>query len=121
MGLRFMLKINFYQKKIPIGDICQSFIFSLFYITLIVSDLTPRIIGIDNFNISGKFSIKILELILKLSKKYNKQLFIIIQNYTVLDGIDLFDNNLKLFYVYSDIDNSTKTRHICPPLGFTRE
>jgi len=79
----------------------EGFLYILFYMSIIVSKDTPKIFAIDNIDaaLNPKLCSKIMEFIVELSKKYDKQLFLTTQNPAILDGIDIYDDEQKLFVV----------------------
>lgn len=79
----------------------EGFLFVLFYISLIVSDDTPKIFAIDNVDssLNPKLCRKLIAEIAKLAKEFGKQIFLTTHNPALLDGIDLTDEEQKLFVV----------------------
>jgi len=79
----------------------EGFLFVLFYIALMVSDDTPKIFAIDNIDTSlnPKLCTKLIKELVRLSKKYDKQVFVTTHNPAILDGIDLGDDEQRLLVV----------------------
>lgn len=79
----------------------EGFLLVLFYITLMVSNYTPKIFAIDNIDTSlnPKLCTKLIKILSSLAKKYNKQFFVTSHNPAILDGIDLGDDEQRLFVV----------------------
>jgi hypothetical protein len=50
-----------------------------------------------------------------LAKKYDKQVLITTHNPAVLDGLDLNDDEQRLFVVYRNSEGHTKVRRATPP------
>lgn len=82
----------------------EGFLFILFYIALMVSDDTPKIFAIDNVDASlnPKLCTKLIKELVRLAKKYDKQVFVTAHNPAILDGIDLGDDEQRLFVVSRD-------------------
>lgn len=53
--------------------------------------------------------------------KPNKQVFLTTHNPITLDGIDLFNDEHRLFVVERDKEGLTKVRRVSPPKGTTKE
>lgn len=90
----------------------EGFLYVLFYMALIVSKNTPKIFAIDNIDsaLNPKLCAKITSYLVELAKKYNKQLFLTTQNPATLDGIDLFDEEQRLFIVSRKRTGETTAR-----------
>ena len=99
------LEIPFDQRSANEG-----FLLVLFYITLVVSKYTPKIFAIDNIDTSlnPKLCTKLIKELTRLAKKYDKQLFVTSHNPAILDGIDLGDDEQRLFVV-----SRNKQGHTC--------
>jgi predicted ATPase len=92
----------------------EGFLYILFYACLFVSEDSPKIFAIDNIetSLNPKLCTKLICEITKLAKKYNKQVFITTHNPATLDGIDLNDEEQKLFVVSRRINGQTKIKRI---------
>jgi AAA15 family ATPase/GTPase len=88
----------------------EGFLFVLFYIALMVSDDTPKIFAIDNIDTSlnPKLCTKLIKELVRLAKKYDKQVFVTTHNPAILDGIDLGDDEQRLLVV-----SRNKQGHTC--------
>lgn len=77
----------------------EGFLFVLFYAALFCSQYTPKIFAIDNIDASfnPKLCTAIIKKLVELAKKYDKQAFVTTHNPAILDGIDLGDEEQKLF------------------------
>lgn len=86
----------------------------LFYLSTIISSKTPRLFAIDNIetSLNPHLCRHTMEEICELSEKYDKQILITTHNPAILDGLDLFDNNIRLFEVLRTDNGDTKTRRI---------
>lgn len=86
----------------------------LFYLVLFISKKTPVLFGIDNIesSLNPHLCRKIMELICQLAKSENKQVLITTHNPAVLDGLNLFDDEIRLFEVFRNDAGNTKTQRI---------
>ena len=91
-------KIDFFDQK----SANEGFLFVLFYISLFISDKTPSFFAIDNIeaSLNPKLCTKLVKSISELSKKYDKQVLLTTHSASALDGLDLNDEEQKLFLVY---------------------
>ena len=103
------LEIPFDQRSANEG-----FLLVLFYITLVVSKYTPKIFAIDNIDTSlnPKLCTKLIKELTRLAKKYDKQVFVTSHNPAILDGIDLGDEEQRLFVVSRNRDGHTRCKRI---------
>jgi predicted ATPase len=103
------LEIPFDQRSANEG-----FLLVLFYITLVVSKYTPKIFAIDNIDTSlnPKLCTKLIKELTRLAKKYDKQLFVTSHNPAILDGIDLGDEEQRLFVVSRNKQGHTRCKRI---------
>ncbi len=92
----------------------EGFLFILFYITLIVAKETPKAFAIDNIDASlnPKLCTKLMTILTDLAKKYDKQIFLTTHNPAILDGIDLGDDEQKLFVVSRSKQGHTRMKNI---------
>lgn len=86
----------------------------LFYLTLIMSDRTPRFFAIDNFDmrLNPKLCRYLVGNIYSYAKKYGKQVIITTHNPAVLDGLNLNDDAQYLYVVKRTDRGYTKTERI---------
>ncbi|MCK9622830.1 MAG: AAA family ATPase [Methylobacter sp.] len=92
----------------------EGFLFVLFYIALMVSDDTPKIFAIDNIDTSlnPKLCTKLIKELVRLAKKYDKQVFVTTHNPAVLDGIDLGDDEQRLLVLSRNKQGHTRYKRI---------
>lgn len=92
----------------------EGVLFLLFYLVLFISKKTPKLFGIDNIesSLNPHLCRKITEIICELSKSENKQVLITTHNPAILDGLNLYDDEIRLFEVYRNDAGNTKTRRI---------
>lgn len=112
-----LLKDRFIEDTIEFIDqrsTNEGFLFLLFYIILFVSQDTPQFFAIDNIekSFNPKLCTRIIRSLAMLSKKYNKQVVITTHNPYVLDGLDLSDDEQKLFVARRNMDGHTQINYI---------
>lgn len=95
----------------------EGFFFLLFYFLLFNSELTPKFFAIDNIDASlnPKLCEKLIQELSKLAKNNNKQAILTTHNPAVLDGLDLNDDDQRLFVVSRSRDGTTKVKRIKKP------
>lgn len=86
----------------------------LFYIALFISNKTPRFFAIDNIEtaLNPKLCQKLIVTLVALAKERGKQVLVTTHNPAILDGLNLFDDEQRLFVVYRDSGGKTLTRRI---------
>lgn len=86
----------------------------LFYIALFISNKTPNLFAIDNIEtaLNPRLCQELIITLVKLAKERGKQALITTHNPAILDGLNLFDDEQRLFVVYRDGEGKTKTRRI---------
>jgi AAA15 family ATPase/GTPase len=112
---KLIIKDKYLYTEIDQRSTNEGFLFILFYVTLIVAKETPKAFAIDNIDsfLNPKLCTELMRLIVKLSKKYSKQVFLTTHNPAILDGIDLNDEEQKLFVVSrKKLTGYTRTRQI---------
>jgi len=92
---RFINSANYFDQR----SSNEGFLFLLFYLVLFTNERTPSFFAIDN--IETGFNPKLCTQLIKdlnlLAKKYKKQVIVTTHNPAILDGIDLKDDNQRLF------------------------
>lgn len=112
-----LIKDKYIDTLIDQRIVNEGFLFVLFYIALIVSKDTPKIFAIDNIDASLNPALctKIMEMIVKLSERYGKQIILTTHNPAVLDGLNILDKNQRLNVIYRDLESGeTKLKAITP-------
>ncbi len=111
---KVMIKDKYLYKEFTQRSANEGFLFILFYITLIVAKETPKAFAIDNIDASlnPKLCTKLMTILTELSKKYDKQIFLTTHNPAILDGINLNDEEQKLFVVSRNKKGYTRTKNI---------
>lgn len=95
----------------------EGFLFLLFYFTLFISDDTPKFFAVDNIDesLNPKLCARLVSDLAGLSVKYDKQAIFTTHNPAVLDGLNLNDDEQRLFVVYRNRLGHTKARRISKP------
>jgi hypothetical protein len=95
----------------------EGFLFLLFYLTLVISPRTPRFFAIDNLDTSlnPKLCQALMSSLVTLAKRHRKQLIVTTHNPSVLDGLDLHDDEQRLFVIARDDDGATQAHRMSPP------
>lgn len=86
----------------------------LFYLTLFISKKTPSFFAIDNLetNLNPKICRKLIKELIPLSQKNDKQALITTHNPAILDGLNLNDDEQRLFVVSRNEEGKTKIKRI---------
>ncbi len=92
----------------------EGFLYLLFYSTLFISKLTPFFFAIDNIDASlnPKLCMQLTKNLTSLAKKHKKQVIVTTQNPAILDGLNLKDDNQRLFVVRRNEEGHTKAQRI---------
>ncbi|MCY7382227.1 MAG: ATP-binding protein [Microcoleus sp. CAN_BIN18] len=95
----------------------EGFLFLLFYFTLFISELTPQFFAIDNIDASlnPRLCRRLIQELVELAKKNDKQVIFTTHNPAVLDGLDLDDDEQRLFVIYRSQLGHTKAIRILKP------
>jgi len=124
-GIEIPKDLSHYEDKVTITDrflssafdqrsANEGFLFVLFYIALMVSDDTPKIFAIDNIDVAlnPKLCTKLIKELVRLAKKYDKQVFVTTHNPAILDGIDLGDDEQRLLVLSRNKQGHTRFKRI---------
>jgi AAA15 family ATPase/GTPase len=111
----------------------EGFLYLLFYLTLFISDETPKFFAIDNIDnaMNPKLGSELIKVLSKLAKEHDKQTILTTHNPSVLDGLDLSDDEQRLFVIsrnksghtqairvpYKESDERLSTRFIRGAIG----
>jgi predicted ATPase len=95
----------------------EGFLFLLFYFALFISDITPKFFAIDNIDASlnPRLCRRLIEELVELAKKNDKQVILTTHNPAVLDGLDLDDDEQRLLVISRNQLGYTKARRILNP------
>jgi predicted ATPase len=114
------IKDRYLDKELPYFNQRSSnegFLFLMFYFALFVSDDTPKFFAIDNIenSLNPKLCTRLIQELVELAKKYDKQVIFTTHNPAILDGLDLHDDDQRLFTIYRNIDGHTKAKRVYAP------
>jgi len=86
----------------------------LFYLALFISKKTPQLFAIDNIEtaLNPRVCRTLVKELAQLAKENNKQALITTHNPAILDGLNLNDDEQRLFVVYRTDEGHTKTKRI---------
>lgn len=86
----------------------------LFHLTLFVSGETPKVLGIDNIEtaLNPQLCRDLVKQLAELAAKHGKQALITTHNPAILDGLNLHDDEQRLFVVSRNDAGHTVTRRI---------
>ncbi|HBI9095695.1 TPA: AAA family ATPase, partial [Acinetobacter baumannii] len=92
----------------------EGFLFVLFYAALFSSKFTPKCFAVDNIDASlnPKLCRVLVKELIKLAKENDKQAFVTTHNPAILDGLDLHDDEQRLFVVERDDEGATQLRRV---------
>jgi len=108
---------KFMQKKNNVfsaENANEGILHALFYIALFISKKTPKLFAIDNIEtaLNPYLGRVLIEKLIKLAKKYDKQVLITTHNPSILDGINLHDDEQRLFAVERNFKGHTTVERI---------
>ena len=100
---------HFDQRSVNEGTL-----YLLFYLTLFISDETPKFFAIDNIDnaMNPKLGSELVNLLSKLAKAHDKQVILTTHNPSVLDGLELSDDDQRLFVVSRNKSGHTKVLRV---------
>ena len=86
----------------------------LFYLAVMISKDTPKCFAIDNIEscLNPHLCRHLMTEICKLAKENAKQVLITTHNPAILDGLNLYDDEIRLFTVARNNKGQTKTKRI---------
>ncbi|WP_294296485.1 AAA family ATPase [uncultured Chryseobacterium sp.] len=118
--MRLNIRDRFLKESIEYFDqrsANEGFLYLLFYFTLFLSNETPECFAIDNVDnaLNPKLCKELIERIVVLSKEKQKQIILTTHNPSILDGLNLKDDDQRLFVIYRNADGHTKARRIKAP------
>lgn len=95
----------------------EGFLFLLFYGTLLSSPRTPSFFAIDNVDASlnPRLCAKLVSRITNLAAKHDKQVILTTHNPAALDGLDLTDEQQRLYVISRDSRGRTRARRVPAP------
>jgi AAA15 family ATPase/GTPase len=113
--------LYFHDKHMPAANnvfsaenVNEGVLHVLFHLTLFVSEGTPKILGIDNVDtaLNPQLCRDLMTQICELAAKHDKQALITTHNPATLDGLNLNDDEQRLFVVYRNDEGHTVTKRI---------
>jgi len=95
----------------------EGFLFLLFYFCLFIGEETPKFFAIDNIDssLNPRLCRRLIQELVELAKKYDKQVILTTHNPSVLDGLDLDDQEQKLYVIKRKRSGQTRAIQIFPP------
>jgi predicted ATPase len=95
----------------------EGFLYLLFYYALFASKLTPSFFAIDNIDVSlnPKLCTRLIQSLVVLAKTHDKQAILTTHNPALLDGLNLDDDEQRLFVVSRDSEGKTKVKRVKKP------
>lgn len=92
----------------------EGFLYLLFYLTLVISDETPKFFAIENIDtaFNPKLCREVTRRLIELARKHDKQIIATTHNAAVLDGMNLFEDDVRLHIVRRSIDGYTKSNRV---------
>lgn len=92
----------------------EGFLYLLFYLTLFISDETPAFFAIDNIEsaLNPKMCREVMKRFTQLARKHNKQVIMTTHSPSVLDGLNIDNDDERLFVVRRNIDGHTKINRV---------
>jgi len=95
----------------------EGFLFLLFYYSLFISKDTPTFFAVDNVDASlnPKLCSQLMTDLVQLADAHGKQAIFTTHNPAVLDGLDLTDDEQRLFVVSRNRNGHTRIRRVPPP------
>ena len=95
----------------------EGFLYLLFFFALVLSKSTPQRFAIENVDtaLNPKACSELMRRFAMLAIEREKQVLFTTHNPSLLDGLDLHDDNQRLFVVSRNRDGHTTARRILPP------
>lgn len=92
----------------------EGFLYIMFYVTLFASKLCPKFFAIDNIenSLNPKLCAHLVSQIHNISVAQNKQSILTTHNPAILDGLNLDDDEQRLFAVQRNPDGYTRVKRI---------
>lgn len=92
----------------------EGFLYLLFYLTLFNSNQTPAFFAVDNIEASfnPRLCTKLIQQLTDVAKTNDKQVIFTTHSPYILDGLDLSDDEQRLFVARRDIDGHTRIERI---------
>ncbi len=90
----------------------EGFLYLLFYFSLFISEHTPKFFAIDNIEnaLNPGLCRKLIQMLTELAIKHDKQVILTTHNPAILDGLNLNDDDQRLFIVKRNKLGHTKVK-----------
>lgn len=107
------------KKTLVLQSANEGFLFLIFYFSLFSNSYTPSFFAIDNIDASlnPKMCIALIQQLSSLANINHKQAILTTHNPAILDGLNLDDNNQRLFVISRNLDGYTRIKRILKPQG----
>lgn len=94
----------------------EGFLFLLFYFSLFISEHSPKFFAIDNIEnaLNPGLCRKLIEMLTELAAKHDKQVICTTHNPAILDGLNLNDEEQRLFIVRRNKLGHAKVKRYIP-------
>lgn len=114
---RLYFRDRYMQKKnsfFSAENVNEGALYLLFYLTLFISTRTPSFFAIDNIEtgLNPRLCRFLMRQIAVLTSDHQKQVLITTHNPAILDGLNLNDDNQRLFVVSRKDDGQTRVERI---------
>ncbi len=115
---RIDIKDRFLQDGLKTFDqksVNEGFLYVLFYSLLFIGERPiPRFFAIDNIDnaLNPKLGAELMQILAKLAEKYDKQVIFTTHNPAILDGLDLSDDEQRLFVISRNKSGHTKALRV---------
>jgi predicted ATPase len=108
-----------HNKKLDLKSANEGFLFLIFYFSLFASNWTPDFFAIDNIDASlnPKMCSELVKQLSILAVNYGKQAILTTHNPAVLDGLNLDDDEQRLFVISRNIHGFTRIKRVLKPEG----
>ena len=106
--------MNEQNKTLSAENSNEGILHVLFYLSLFISNKTPKLFGIDNIetSLNPRLCRTLIKEFVSLAKDNDKQVLLTTHNPAVLDGLNLLDDNQRLFEVYRNDEGHTLVNRI---------
>ncbi|WP_258911754.1 AAA family ATPase [Pseudomonas putida] len=107
------------KKKLDLRSANEGFLYLVFYFCLFSSRMTPPFFAIDNIDTSlnPKMCLALMKQLATLAKTHGKQTILTTHNPAILDGLNLNDDDQRLFVISRNIHGYTRIKRIFKPTG----
>jgi energy-coupling factor transporter ATP-binding protein EcfA2 len=117
MEYKIAIKDRFLDPKLAAFDqrsANEGFLMLLFYLVLFTSENTPNFFAIENIDtaFNPKMCSEIMGLIARLAKKHSKQVIVTTHNSSTLNGLNLKDDEQRLFVARRNKKGHTQVERI---------